>query len=274
MSKYDEKLLAEIQSLNENIASLADILRLVYGILDGEKSCDAGEQEELSPWRDLDIPYKLLCKLEYRGIRSLEQLVEYSRAELISLKRGLTDEQARRVAVALGKMKMHLREEKIYETSDEVAESPDIERDDAMILEALEELGYSAWDLYDDGQKWAFEAVRFAVNNPKISREYKTYLWPVIAKRENVTVADVTKLVGDSVKSMKPRWKELLRMICSCDERESEMKALAEKVFVLSYGCPTSHKSFIFELRDIGLYVREKRRLEDIEISRKNGEVS
>ena len=234
---YEERLLAELEFFRECVSDLTVLIEKIAGIVNEEAEKRKEEKEAIDVvWRFIDMPYKLRRRLELAGIDSVKKLTGYSRAGLKALRIGLTDEMLRRIAMALARLDLHLKGEKVYEVSDEVRESPDIAHDNAMITEVLAELGYPEFDLFDNGQKWAFEAIRFAMNNPKPSREYRTYLWPVIAGRDGVSVAEVTKAVGDSVKRM----------------------------------CPDLKVRFTFELRNIGLSALEKRKLADMERQKEN----
>lgn len=232
------------------------------------KKRKAEEAAKKAAWGNLDINYRLRSRLESCGITSLAELTAYSRKELEVYGRRLTSEMIRKIVIALGKLGEHLRDEKVYEPSDEVTESPDVARDDAIIVRIMDELGYPRFDLFDHGQRWALEAIRFAMNNPKPATQYKMYLWPVIAKRDNTTVAEVTFFVGECVRNMNPTWKQIA---ADADENSESENELWRKVFKTGYGYVTDRTQFIIELRAIGVYAREVRRLEDIEIRRKNG---
>lgn len=232
MEKYEEMLLDEVRALRMSVDELTKAIMLSVAqrnvaeqVVDDEIVAEPTEVELMAMPFERVLPYKRgICRKLRRQCDTVESLVRYSREELLRLPLGLSEKEVQLIAVELAKSGLSLRDEKVYEVGDEIVQSQDVEGDNAYIMEALREFGIDDWDKHDCGNLWALEAMRFAMNNPSLSREYRTYLWPVIAERNSCSIEEVTDAVREC------------------------MNAFALK------------KRYHFVLREIGLVAREERR--------------
>jgi hypothetical protein len=216
----------DIQGLTEALNRFTNLYANVNKSIVESQPEIKGELYYDMPIEDLDIGTNAYNAVKRRGVNSVGELVSHTREELNTKYRHYKINPGSiaegELVSAINKLGLRFKGDTDKQIEDIIQRaethknrklqrntavvSDDTEADDAIIADALQKLGYEAWDLKNQGLSWAMEAIRFAMNNSHLRQKLRIYVWQPIADKHERTYQEIKEIVSQSVKQLKSTW--------------------------------------------------------------------